>query len=120
MHTFLRHWRFVTDVSFPKTPTLLILPNSLSNAFSETPLRTCAMLFNNFKQEDIFVFYRNLSAAIEGLWFAKFLCSNIFLCDGNNPVVLKNSIGHVEPLFIALISLFRNLFENENEVVSFS
>ena len=31
--------------------------------------------------------------------------SNIFLCAGNNPVVLKNSTDHVEPLFIALLDL---------------
>ena len=30
-------------------------------------------------------------------------CSKIFLRAGNNPVVLKNSTEHAEPLFIALI-----------------
>ena len=30
-------------------------------------------------------------------------CSKIFLCAGNNPVVLKNSTELAEPLFIALI-----------------
>ena len=30
-------------------------------------------------------------------------CSQIFLRAGNNPVVLKNSTEHAEPLFIALM-----------------
>ena len=51
--------------------------------------------------------------------FKKFCvsCSKIFLCAENNPVVLKNSTGHAEPLFIALIEnknsdsdLLRKLF----------
>ena len=28
-------------------------------------------------------------------------CSDVFLSAGNNPVVLKNSTEHAEPLFIA-------------------
>ena len=32
-------------------------------------------------------------------------CSNIFLRAGNNPVVLKNSTEHTEPLFISLLEI---------------
>ena len=39
-------------------------------------------------------------------WFSVFCvsCSKIFLRVGNNPVVLKNSTEHAEPLFTALIA----------------
>ena len=32
-------------------------------------------------------------------------CSKIFLCAENSSFVLKNSSGHAEPLFIALIAI---------------